>query len=123
MRRIRLSDVHVYEARSNFWVGQNLKNISGGESLYLDYAKPWGFTLRYTEEDLKPHSIEFDNGKVWTFCCPGNDGWPELLRSASSLKASVSRIYSDSMHLCLSSDGACLRDLLIWHHPQYKCAH
>ncbi len=68
MRRIRLSDVYVYEALLGG------AKPSGGE---LDYAKPWGFTLRYTEEDLKPHSIEFDNGKV-------------LLRSAS-LKASVSR--------------------------------
>jgi hypothetical protein len=120
MRKIRLSDVHVYEARSNFWVGEIIKKISGGESLYLDYSTPWGFTLRYTE-DLKPHSIEFDNGKVWTFCCPGDKGWPELLRSAASLKARAYRIYTDSMHLSLSSDKACLGDLLIWHHPQYKC--
>jgi hypothetical protein len=113
---LRLPDVSVYEARNNYWVGEIIKNISGGDSLYLDYQKKWGFMIE--TKDNKPHSVHFDNGKVWSFCGQKNNSeWSRLLEdwhSGNPVHARVHRIFTDSMHLSLSSKNAILTDLLIW---------
>jgi hypothetical protein len=120
LQELVLPNVHVYEARSKYWAGETLKNISGGESLYLK-SDPWGFTLRCLQ-DGQPHSVVFTNGTVWGFCgCKeGNGMWPlfvkDFLQDKSTVRASVTSIFSDSMSLHLSSKNACLNDLLIWHH-------
>jgi hypothetical protein len=120
LQELVFHNVHVYEARSEYWTGQTLKQISGGESLYLN-SDPWGFTLRCLQ-DGRPHSVVFTNGTVWGFCgCKeANDMWPlfvkDFLQDKSTVRASVSSIFSDSMSLRLSSKNAFLNDLLIWHH-------
>ncbi len=122
---IRLDDIGVYEARSNFWVGETLMKISGGESLYLKSSEevPWGFTIRCDSEDGNPHTVRFDNGKIWGVArlrdYHTRIEWPLFLKeiqSSKKLSARVHRIYSDSMYLDIFTDNACLCDILIWHH-------
>ena len=123
---IRLDDIGVYEARSNFWVGETLKKISGGESLYLKSNEevPWGFTIHCNpQDDHKPHTVCFDNGNVWGIASLSDYNskieWPlflEEIGSSKKLIARVHRIYSDSMYLDIFTDSACLCDILIWRH-------
>ena len=120
MRTLHLDNIHVYEARSNYWVGQILQDISGGESLYTDESTQWGFRIHCNAEH-KPHSVEFNNGTLWSFCASKHSD-AELKQFAADFPdgftwARVERIYSDSMHLGLYSENASLNDLLIWHYP------
>ncbi len=129
MTIIHFPDVHVYEARSHYWVGQILKGISGGESLYLKNKneQPWGFTIHFRrnigEETDTPHFVEFANGKRWTFCGLRDYQlqieWPLLIKDVKEggemPRARVERIYSNSMHLSIVSENACLSDMLVWH--------
>ena len=118
-----LPDVHVYEARNNYWVGRILKSISGA-SLYLTTHTdhPWGLTI-HTNAQGHPHSIEFPNKTLWSFCVLSdrmlNIEWPLFVKDfkKGEWNARVERIFSDSMHLTLSSDEALLNDILIWRYP------
>jgi len=123
---IRFKDVGVYEARSNFWAGETLKKISGGESLYLKTSEEimWGFTIHCNpKDDHKPHTVSFENGNVWGVASmndyKSNIEWPLFLKEIGSSKkliARVHRIFSDSISLDIFTDSACLCDILIWHH-------
>ena len=119
MRTMHIDNIHVYEARGNFWSGEILKKISGGESLYKDESTPWGFRIHCNAED-KPHSIEFDNGTLWSICDSKYN--TELNQFAADFPdrfswARVECIFSDSMNLSLYSENASLNDLLIWRYP------
>ena len=43
---VNFQDVHVYEARNHYWVGEILKGVCGA-SLYLTThtETPWGFNI------------------------------------------------------------------------------
>ncbi len=123
MQTLRLSCVNVYEARSRYWVGEILKGISGGESLYLS-EKPFGFTI-LCHADGKPYSVTFENGTVWSFCGMNkhllNTEWPLFVKDFfgedGGITARVEGIYSDSMRLHIRSENARLYDMLIWRYP------
>ncbi len=139
LRAIHLPKVNVYEARSNYWAGEILKGVSGGESLYLS-DRPWGFTI-HCHADSKPYSVTFDNGTVWSFCSmndrllkiewplfvkdyfgeadppSSHDYWKYDWSPKREITARVEAIYSDSMRLDLSSQNACINNMLIWRYP------
>ena len=117
-------DVHVYEARNDYWSGEILKKISGPPSLYqkTNEESPWGFVIHCNADNGEPHSVEFKNGTVWSFCSLSEREWPLFIKDYSSsngknCKARVERIFTDSMYLTVSSDNALLNDMLIWHYP------
>ena len=121
-------NVSAYEARNNYWAGRILQAISG-DSLYLKEPgeQPWGFDIECDASD-GPHSVHFGNGKVWSFCAMSDRmrevEWPQFLQDyrawASSgqgkMTVRIERIFSDSFHMDLVSDNACLLDVLIWHY-------
>ncbi len=123
---VHFPDVHVYDARSRYWVGQILKGISGGESLYLTTKEeqPWGITIHFRKKDdvEEPHYVEFANGKRWTFCGLKDYQlqveWPLLIKDVKEgggkPRASVKCVYSDSLHLSIISENAILSDMLLW---------
>lgn len=121
-----LPDIHVYEARSNYWVGQILKQISGGESLYLTTheERPWGFTIHFDAKEGVPKFVQFNNAKKWTFCSLNERQrrveWPLVLKDVQERgetpRARVDCIYSDSMSFSIVTHNACMNDLLIWHY-------
>jgi hypothetical protein len=120
MQSFHVPDVHVYEARSNYYAGEILKDVSGA-SLYLK-TDPWGITIHCDEEGML-HSVEFENGRIWSFSTL-NDRiremeWPLFVRDLpqSGCSARVRNIFSDSMNLTLTSENALLDDVLIWHYP------
>ena len=118
-----LPNVHVYEARNRYWPGQVLKSISGS-SLYMTTQAdhPWGFTI-HTNALGQPHSVEFSNKTLWSFCVLNhrilNIEWPLFVKDfeKGNWKARVERIFSDSFHLTISSENALLNDILVWHYP------
>jgi hypothetical protein len=119
-KTLHLHNVRVYDARNDFWTGQTLTRISG-ESLYQDEATPWGFKIHLDADDT-PVSVEFANGTLWSFCGMKNRclemEWPLFLKDNDvSRSVRVGNIYSDSMHLHMVSENACLNDILIWHYP------
>ncbi len=118
-------DVHAYEARNNYWVGRILEKVSGA-SLYqtTHVDRPWGFSINC--DDLgRPHTVQFENGTIWSFCAPKvrhiKYEWPMFVKDFQSEKgritARVTRIFSDSMHLTLASENACMDEMMIWYHP------
>ena len=128
-------DVDVYEARSDYWSGQILAGIGGGESLYLkDRAdRPWGLEIGCDDQG-EPHSVRFANGAVWSFFEIKErllkTEWPLFLEDyrafvscavgapgRGKMIVRVERLFSDSFHVDLVSDNACLHDLLVWHYP------
>ena len=139
LRKIHLPVVNVYEARNKYWSGEILKDISGGESLYLS-ERPWGITIHCTP-DYKPHSVTFENGKVWSFCAmndrhynvewplfvkdffgeaeprPTEDYWKYDWGPKQEITVRIEAIYSDSMRMDLVSENACIHDMLIWKYP------
>jgi hypothetical protein len=120
MHSFHVADVHVYEARSNYYSGEILKDVSGA-SLYLK-TDPWGITIHCDEEGLL-HSVEFGNGRAWSFSRLNdritNMEWPLFVRDFPHcrIRARVRNIFSDSMNLTLESENALLDDMLIWHYP------
>jgi hypothetical protein len=118
MQTLVFDDVHTYEPRSDYWSGQILKKISG-ESLYLT-TDPMKLTI-YCDAQGKPHSVQFANGKVWSFCRMNdrllNTEWPLFLKDFPNGRITAARMFSDSMHLSLYSDNAYLDDVLIWRYP------
>ena len=121
-------DVHVYEARNDYWSGEILKKISGPPSLYQKTNEeiPWGFVIHCNAENGEPYSVEFENGTTWSFCSLSERilkiEWPLLIKDYpdGNCKARVERIFSDSMYLTVSSDNALLNDMLIWHYPPLR---
>ena len=123
-------DVSVYEARSGYWAGRVLQAIGGGDSLYLQTPaeRPWGFTIS-CDSDAGPLGVHFDNGTVWSFCGLGERElkveWPLFLEDyrawastgQGKMAVRVERIFSDSFHLDLVSDRACMHGLLVWQYP------
>lgn len=127
LHEVAIPRVNCYCARSNYWAGEILKGIAGGESLYLEDSMPWGFHFRFEAD--RPHSVVFANGKVWSFLCSKRAMllWPLFFEdlqkhtvfrgSTEAIRASVTNIYSDSMRVDLFSEHACLLDLLLWQYP------
>ena len=124
MQCIALPDVHAYEARNSYWPGQILKTVSGA-SLYgtTHITHPWGITI-YCNAKGNPHSVEFENGTLWSFCAMSdrllNTEWPMFAKdyaAGGGWRAYVERMFTDSMHLTLTSENACFNDVLIWHYP------
>jgi hypothetical protein len=123
MQSYNFPNINVYEARNKHWSGQILKSISGGESLYLK-DNPWGFTIHCNSEN-QPHSVEFENGILWSFCSLGarilNIEWPQFARDFrkddTRCHARIERIFSDSFHLTLKSDESLVNDILVWKYP------
>ena len=131
--KLSFADVHVYEARNNYWAGRILDGISGGGSLYLK-DQPWGFDIECLP-DGTPHLVRFQNNSVFSFCglraSQLQHEWPLFLEDYAAFKATgkgkmivrAERIFSDSLHMDLVSDRACVHDVLIWHYPPaYKNA-
>jgi hypothetical protein len=120
MQSFRVPDVHVYEARSNYYAGEILEGVSGA-SLYLK-TDPWGITIHCDEEGML-HSVEFENGRIWSFSTLSDRikqmEWPLFVRDLPQhgCCARVRNIFSDSMNLTLTSENALLDDMLIWHYP------
>jgi hypothetical protein len=124
---LTFSDVSVYEARSDYWSGQILRKISGGESLYLK-DRPWGFEIS-CDWAGGPRAVHFGNGVVWSFCRLRKDEleieWPLFLEDyrawvaagKGKIVARVTNIFSDSFHLDLMSNRVCMHGLLVWHYP------
>ena len=118
-------DVHVYEARNDYWSGEILKKVSGTPSLYQKTNKesPSGFVIHCNAKNGEPHSLEFENGTVWSFCSLSYRmlklKWPLFIKDypSGNCKARVERIFTDSMYLTMSSDNTLLNDMLIWHYP------
>ena len=116
-------DVHVYESRNSYWPGQILKTVSGAD-LYLTShtTRPWGFII-HCDAAGKPHSVEFENGRVWSFCYLSdrmlNIEWPLFVKDyeKGDWSARVERIFTDSMHLTIVSKEALLNDILVWRYP------
>ena len=134
--KLSFDDADVYEARNNYWAGRILDGISGGGSLYLkDRAEqPWGFDIECLP-DGTPHLVRFQNNSVFSFCglraSQLQHEWPLFLEDYAAFKATgrgkmivrAERIFSDSLHMDLVSDRACVHDVLIWHYPPaYKNA-
>ena len=140
LREIHLPNVNAYEARSKYWVGEILKDVSGGESLYLS-DRQWGLII-HCHPDGKPHSVTFENGTVWSFCGINdrllNIEWPLFVKDyfgeaeppshdtdywkydwgpKREISARIKAIYSDSMRLDLNSENACVNNMLIWRYP------
>ncbi len=118
------ADVHVYEARSNYWAGEVLKKVSGVSLYQTTHTEcPWGLTIHCHLDDITPHSVEFKNGTVWSFCSLSdhmrNIEWPMFVKDYphGGYRARVERLFTDSMYLTITSDNALLNDLLIWNRP------
>jgi hypothetical protein len=117
------ADVHVYEARNNFWSGEIIKGVSG-VSLYQQThtERPWGLKIHCDEKGLL-HSVEFENKVIWSFCGLDdrmlNIEWPLFVKDypQSECRVRVDRFYSDSMYMTITSENACLNDILIWKVP------
>jgi hypothetical protein len=120
MQAVILSDVHVYEARSNYWAGKILKDISGADLYNTSFTeRPWSITI-HCKSNGNLHSVEFENGAVWSFAAMKDyhvmHQWPLFLSDfpSGTYRARVSRIFSDSFSLDISSENAVLNDLLVW---------
>lgn len=124
MFSIPIPNVHVYEARSNYWSGEILKGVTG-DDLYLttERERSCNFKL-HCDDNNDRYTVEFANGVQWDFSTYSNtllrNELPRALKSTQPVKirARACRIYSDSMFLTLMCDNTCcLRDLLLWKHP------
>lgn len=122
---IVLPDVHAYEARNNYWAGEILKGISGVSLYQTTHTDlPWGVRINCDERGI-PNTVQFENGVKWSFCAPKvyhfKIEWPLFVKDLESgegkISARIERIFSDSMHLSLMSDNACMSEMLIWYHP------
>ena len=116
-------DVHAYEARNNYWPGEILKGISGASLYQTRHTdRPWGFKIHCNSEGLL-HSVEFENKTLWSFCGLNdrhrNIEWPLFVKDYpdKEFHVRVDRFYSDSMYLTVTSQNACLNDMLIWKVP------
>lgn len=120
--RFVFENVDAYEARNNYWSGEILKKISGASLYMTTHAeRPWGVFI-HCDDNNQPHSVEFENGVVWSFCFLSERlrdiEWPMFIQDypKGNCKLRIERIFSDSMHLTMVSENALLNDLLIWHH-------